>query len=209
MDASKEAVKVLTSMLPGFLFLKVVALESSVSKYEAHHYLVDALIASLVIYSVVAFLDWIISLMLDFQIMAPVQLRIFVTLLLTIVMVLLWSVAINRDWLAKWLHRRPCAGLGDMVPSSQGHADRLQGDRWLAMAGHRGRCGMPHPCVLRSIGSDRPSRLQVGESFFHLQSGDFRYARRNDLHFLEDVFLVDLPCRKGCRANAKIHAALG
>lgn len=105
MDASKEAVEVLTSLLPGFLFLKVVALRSSVSKYEAHHYLVDALIASLVIYSMVAFFDWVTSRMMGFQIMTSVELRIFVTLLLTIVMGLLWSVAINRDWLAKWLHR--------------------------------------------------------------------------------------------------------
>ncbi len=57
MDASKEAVEVLTSLLPGFLFLKVVALRSSVGKYEAHHYIVDAFIGSLVIYSVVGFLE--------------------------------------------------------------------------------------------------------------------------------------------------------
>ena len=88
-------------------------------------------------------------------------------------------------------------------------ADRLQGDRWLAMAGNRGRCDVPHPCIMRSIGSDCRSRLQIGESVLHLQSGDFRYARRNDLHFLDEFLLVDLPCRKSCRANAKIHAALG
>ena len=105
MDASKEAVEILTSLLPGFLFLKVVALRSSVSKYEAHHYLVDALIASLVIYLLVAVLDWVSSQMLGFQIMVSVELRIFVTLLLTVVMGLLWSVAINQDWLAKWLNR--------------------------------------------------------------------------------------------------------
>lgn len=105
MDASKEAVEVLTSLLPGFLFLKVVALRSSVSKYEAHHYFVDALIASLVIYSLVAFLDWTSTKVAGFQIMASIELRILITLVFTLVMALFWSVLINRDWLAKWLHR--------------------------------------------------------------------------------------------------------
>jgi len=105
MDASKEAVEVLTSLLPGFLFLKVVAIRSSVSKYEAHRYIVDALIASLVVYSVVAFLDWASTHVAGFQIMASIELRILVTLVFTVGMALLWSVVINQDWLAKWLHR--------------------------------------------------------------------------------------------------------
>ncbi|MCU7843325.1 MAG: hypothetical protein KZQ93_05750 [Candidatus Thiodiazotropha sp. (ex Monitilora ramsayi)] len=96
MDVSEETIKVMISLLPGFLFIKVVSLRSSIKKYEAHHYVVDALIASLVIYSVAK--------LLRIDTSGAEWEQIFYVLLLTVILGLVWSVVINRDWLSIILH---------------------------------------------------------------------------------------------------------
>ena len=52
MDYSQESIKILIALLPGFLFIKIVGLRCSINDYEAHNYIVDSLIASLVIYAI-------------------------------------------------------------------------------------------------------------------------------------------------------------
>ncbi len=96
MDISQESITVLTFLLPGFLFIKVLSLRCSIEKYEVHHYVVDSLIASLVIYAIAKLFGVTIS-GTDWK-------PILSVLSLTIILALLWSVIINRDWIAKALH---------------------------------------------------------------------------------------------------------
>ncbi|ACF11593.1 hypothetical protein Cpar_1187 [Chlorobaculum parvum NCIB 8327] len=96
MDVSKETIEVLILLLPGFLFLKVVNLRCSLTKYEAHHYIVDALIASLVIYSMAK--------ILNIQVTSTGWKPILSIFTLTIISALTWSEVINRDWISKILH---------------------------------------------------------------------------------------------------------
>lgn len=96
MDVSKETIEVLILLLPGFLFIKVVSLRCSLKKYEAHHYIVDALIASLVIYSMAKFLN--------IQVTSAGWKPIVYIFMLTIISALAWSVVINKDWVSKILH---------------------------------------------------------------------------------------------------------
>ena len=96
MDLSQETIKIMISLLPGFLFIKVVSLRCSIKKYEVHNYIVDSLIVSLVIYAVASFIGITISSM-DWK---PI-IKIFS---LTIMLALIWSVIINRDWIANLLH---------------------------------------------------------------------------------------------------------
>jgi len=96
MDISQETIKILIALLPGFLFIKVVSLRCSIKKYEVHNYVVDSLIVSLVIYAIAKLLGVSIS-GADWK-------SILIILTLTIALALLWSVVINRDWIAKILH---------------------------------------------------------------------------------------------------------
>jgi len=96
MDISQETIKMLISLLPGFLFIKVVSLRCSIKKYEVHNYIVDSLIASLVIYAIAKLFGVTIS-GADWK-------PILIILSLTITLALLWSVIINRDFIAKLLH---------------------------------------------------------------------------------------------------------
>ncbi len=95
-DISQESIKILIALLPGFLFIKVVGLRCSLKNYEVHNYIVDSLIVSLVIYAIATFFEISIS-GADWK-------AIFLIFTLTIVLALLWSVVINRDWIAKLLH---------------------------------------------------------------------------------------------------------
>ena len=96
MNISQETIKILIALLPGFLFIKVVGLRCSLKKYELHNYVIDSLLVSLVIYAIVKLFDIPIS--------GADWLSIFIILALTIVLALIWSVIINRDWIAKILH---------------------------------------------------------------------------------------------------------
>jgi hypothetical protein len=96
MDISQETIKILISLLPGFLFIKIVSLRCAIRKYEAHDYIVDSLIASLIIYAIVKAFGVAIS--------EVGWIQISIVLSFTFVLALIWSVIINRDWIAKLLH---------------------------------------------------------------------------------------------------------
>ena len=96
MDISQESIKLLISLLPGFLFIKIIALRCSINKQEVHEYIVDALIKSLVVYALANLFGISIS-GADWR-------SILKILGLTIILGLLWSIVINRDWIAKIMH---------------------------------------------------------------------------------------------------------
>ena len=96
MDISQETIKIMILLLPGFLFIKVVSLRCSIKQYEVHNYIVDSLIVSLVIYAIGSFLGITFTSM-DWE-------PVIKILSLTTVLALIWSVIINRDWLAIILH---------------------------------------------------------------------------------------------------------
>ena len=115
MDISQETIKILISLLPGFLFIKVVSLRCSIKKYEVHNYIVDSLIVSLVIYAIAKLFGVTIS-GADWK-------PILIILSLTITLAFLWSVIINRDLIAKLLHP------GDIQLST--HSKRMGSSLWL------------------------------------------------------------------------------
>jgi hypothetical protein len=83
-------------LLPGFLFIKIISLRCSIREYEVHHYIVDSLLSSLVIYLIVS----LIPIKIELSSGVSIALVIGVTILLS----LICSVILNRDWLAKLLH---------------------------------------------------------------------------------------------------------
>jgi len=96
MDISQETIKVLLFLLPGFLFIKVVSLRCSLREYEPLHYVVDSLMASLVIYAIAS----MFSVTSDYSSSGSIAIVIGITVTLAFI----WSVILNRDWLAKLLH---------------------------------------------------------------------------------------------------------
>ena len=96
MDISQETIKILIALLPGFLFIKVVSLRCAIKKYEIHNYIVDSLIISLIIYA--------LANLFGISVSGAEWKPILLILALTIILAVLWSIVINRDWIAKLLH---------------------------------------------------------------------------------------------------------
>jgi len=96
MDASEETVKILLFLLPGFIFIKIVQLRCSLKKYEPYQYIVDSLIASLIIYTIAS----------GFSITPnnSTWQSITIIIIITIVLAIIWSLVLQKDLLSKILH---------------------------------------------------------------------------------------------------------
>lgn len=96
MSISDEAIQILVYLLPGFIFLGVVRMRCVSRELEYQYYMINALIASLLIYVLAAALG------LTDDVSEPASAAAIV--LIAVVGGLTWSVVINRDWLSKILH---------------------------------------------------------------------------------------------------------
>jgi hypothetical protein len=80
-------------LLPGFFFIKIVSVRCSLEEYKVHHYLIDSLMISVVIYALVGLIFSIESYSSPSAIV-----KVFI---LTVILALIWSVIINKDILSK------------------------------------------------------------------------------------------------------------
>lgn len=97
MDISQETIKVLIFLLPGFVFIKIFSFRCFIKTYQTFDYVVDSLIASIVIYAISNYF-------LTSNSISNLTIEIFTVLFITIVLSLTWSVIISKDWIAKILH---------------------------------------------------------------------------------------------------------
>lgn len=97
MELAKETINILAYLIPGFLFQNIVRLRCPVKKEVSFDSLVvDSLMWSLIIYSISSIFGLT---------KAPFEARDIIGILtIAAVSGFLWSVVINRDWIAKLLN---------------------------------------------------------------------------------------------------------
>lgn len=98
MDISQETIKTLIFLLPGFVFIKIFSFRCFIKTYQTFDYIIDSLIASIVIYAISEGISIILN------IPSFLIIKIFVVLFITVLLSLIWSVIISNDWIAKVLH---------------------------------------------------------------------------------------------------------
>ena len=96
MTYTQEAMNILVALLPGFLFVKVFALRTSVGEYKPHILIVDALLVSLVVTGIAA------SFPQNYQ-PSSIEAKTLINFCIAILIALIWSEVINRDWLSKFM----------------------------------------------------------------------------------------------------------
>ena len=95
MNLTTEGLSLLIALIPGFLFMKIVTLRTGGSKPDTSTFLVDSLISSFFIYATAKSLRLSITLSNGYQLL--------LLLILTIILGIFWSIAINKDLISKFL----------------------------------------------------------------------------------------------------------
>ena len=96
MSISKEAIEILIYLLPGFIFLGVVRMRCVTKDLPYQYYIINSLIVSLFIYVVAAAIG------VADNVTKPVSAATII--FMAAMGGFLWSIVLNRDWLAKILH---------------------------------------------------------------------------------------------------------